>query len=307
MTERMRIGIVGTDTSHSIAFAELLNDRSHRYRVPGGEVVLAYPGGSPDFELSRSRVAGFAEEMSRRFGVWMADRPEQVAAECDAVLLLSADGRVHLEQFEAVAVGGKPVFIDKPLACSLKEATAIAELARAKSVPVMSSSALRYAEALTKQLQGREDDRPVGVDCYAPMFMEPTQRGYFWYGIHSAEMLYAILGTGCRCVRASGSGDAETIVGVWSDGTVGTIRGSRSGGFPFAAAIARERSSSFANIASEEKPFYASLLEQVMEMFRTGVPAVGMSETLEIIRFVEAANQSRENGGGPVELEPANS
>jgi hypothetical protein len=247
-------------------------------------------------------VAGFAEEMNRRFGVRMTDRPEEAAEQCDAVLLLSADGRVHLEQFAAVAAYGKPVFIDKPLACSLQEATAIAELARSKSVSVMSSSALRYAEALTKQLNGREADRPIGVDCYAPMYMEPTQRGYFWYGIHSAEMLYAILGTGCRSVKASASGDVETIVGVWNDGAVGAIRGSRSGGFPFAAAIARERSSSFVNIASEEKPFYASLLEQVMGMFQTGLSAVDMNETLEIIRFVEAANRSRENGGAPVEL-----
>ena len=56
MPDRMKIGIIGTDTSHSIAFTELLNDPNHRYHVKGGEIVVAYPGGSPDFELSASRV-----------------------------------------------------------------------------------------------------------------------------------------------------------------------------------------------------------------------------------------------------------
>jgi len=35
----------------------------------------------------------------------------------------------------------------------------------------------------------------------------------------------------------------------------------------------------------------------VLEMFRTGRPAVGADEMLEIIRFLEAANESRESGG----------
>jgi predicted dehydrogenase len=301
MPERLRIGIVGTDTSHSIAFTELLNDRSHRYHVKGGEVVMAYPGGSPDFELSMSRVAGFAERLNRQFNVKLASHPEQVAAECDAVLLLSADGRVHREQFETLVPYGKPIFIDKPLACDYKEAAAIARLAESTGVPVMSASALRYAEALTKQLSLYEDDPVLGMDGYGPMYMEPTQNGYFWYGIHLAEMLYAVMGGGCASVEASASGDQETIVGRWSNGTVGTVRGSRSGGYPFAAAIHGERRSSFVQIADEEKPFYASLLERVMKMFETGVPDVGMDLTLEIIRFIEAANESKASGK-PVNL-----
>ncbi|OMF22081.1 oxidoreductase [Paenibacillus sp. FSL H8-0548] len=295
MKEQMKIGIIGTDTSHSIAFAELLNDSMHRFHVQGGKVILAYPGGSPDFELSISRVTAFAEEMNSRFGVQIAERPEQVAEQCDAVLLLSADGRVHAKLFEAIVPYGKPIFIDKPLALSMKEAAAIAKLAEQWSVPIMSSSALRYAEALTKK-NNVVDDEVISVDCYGPMYMEPTQTGYFWYGIHLVEMLFTVLGGGCDRVKASGSGDQETITGVWKNGKVGTIHGSRSGGFPFVAAIHRENNSTFVDISSEEKPFYASLLEQVMAMFRTGIPAVDMSITLQIIRFIEAANESRETG-----------
>ncbi|GGD94403.1 Gfo/Idh/MocA family protein [Paenibacillus nasutitermitis] len=295
MKEKLKIGIIGTDTSHSIAFTELLNDSAHRYHVEGGKVTLAYPGGSPDFELSISRVAAFAGEMNSRFGVQIAERPEQVAEECDAVLLLSADGRVHKELFEAIVPYGKPIFIDKPLAASVVEAEFIAKLAEQWSVPVMSTSALRYAAALTKQ-NTNTDDKVIRVDCYGPMYMEPTQSGYFWYGIHLVEMLFTVLGSDCEQINASGSGDKETITGIWKNGVVGTIQGSKSGGFPFVAAIHREHSSSFVDIASEEKPFYASLLEQVMTMFHTGIPTVDMSTTLQVIRFIEAANESRDSG-----------
>lgn len=292
----MRIGIIGTDTSHSIAFTELLNDKEHPYHVEGGEIIVAYPGGSPDFQLSISRVAAFAEEMNLRFGVRVVEHPEQVAAECDAILLLSADGRVHREWFEIIAPYGKPVFIDKPLANSLEEAKAIFNLAAQWSIPILSTSALRYADALTRQLGSNHNDSIISVDCYGPMFMEPTQKGYYWYGIHSVEMLFTVMGGTCDHVMACTSGDQETITGVWSDGRIGTVRGSLSGSLPFMAVINREHSSLFVDIASEKTPFYASLLEKVMDMFRTGEPPVDKAMTLQVIRFIEAANESRETG-----------
>ena len=47
-----------------------------------------------------------------------------------------------------MAKGGKPVFIDKPLAASYEDAQAIAKLAREKNIKWFSSSTLRYAEGL---------------------------------------------------------------------------------------------------------------------------------------------------------------
>ncbi|MHA0858415.1 Gfo/Idh/MocA family protein [Paenibacillus sp. CMAA1364] len=296
MNQRMKIGIIGTDTSHSKAFTELLNDLEHPYHVEGGEVVIAYPGGSPDFELSISRVETFAKDMNYRFGVQMADTPEQVAEACDAILLLSGDGRVHLEQFEKIIPYGKPVFIDKPFANSSEEAKAIYKLAEQWSVPIMSSSALRYAEALTNQLDSNLDDSVVGLDCWGPMIIEPTQKGYFWYGIHLVEMLFTVLGTGCSSVQVSSLGDQDTITGTWHDGRIGTVHGSLSGTLPFIAVMQREKSSSFVDISSGVKPFYASLLEEIMMMFETRNSKIHMETTLEIIRFIEAANESRETG-----------
>ncbi|MBW7462373.1 gfo/Idh/MocA family oxidoreductase, partial [Paenibacillus sepulcri] len=53
---------------------------------------------------------------------------------------------------------------------------------------------------------------------------------------------------------------------------------------------------SFVDYNASSKPYYASLLEHVMEMFKDGSPDVAVVETLEIIRFLEAANESRASG-----------
>src|SRR5690554_1651592 len=99
---KLKIGIIGLDTSHATIFTELLNDREHPFHVSGGTVVAAYPGGSADFELSYSRIEGYTKIVRDQFNVQIMQSPEAVAELSDAILLLSVDGRVHLEQFKQV-------------------------------------------------------------------------------------------------------------------------------------------------------------------------------------------------------------
>jgi predicted dehydrogenase len=296
MTETKKIGFIGLDTSHVTAFARLFHDANDEFHLPGWRVAAAYPGGSDDFDLSKSRVEGFTSELRDQYGVRMVDSPEEVAERCDAVFIESVDGRVHPEQFKRVAPFGKPVFIDKPFALSSREAREMAELAKRHRMPMMSASALRYAAGLVLELEDESKGAVIGADCYGPMAIEPTQPGLFWYGIHAVEMLYAIMGRGCIHVTASVNDDHDLIVGVWRDGRIGTVRGNRKGNNTFGALIHREKGSQFADIYAHRKPYYAGLLEHVIRMIETGEPPIDPEETIEIVRFIESANESRETG-----------
>ncbi|MDB5084987.1 MAG: oxidoreductase [Bacilli bacterium] len=292
----LKIGIIGLDTSHVSAFAKLLNDTEHEYYVPGGNLCAAYPGGSHDFELSWSRVPGFQKELTELYAVRIVDSPEAVAEQSDAVLLLSVDGRVHLEQLSRIAPIGRPVFVDKPFAINSIDALKMADLSKTYRFPLMSCSALRYSEALNQTLQMKEHGNIIGADFYGPMEIQPVLPGFYWYGIHAAEMLYRTLGTGCVQVSVTTNHDYDLAVGVWSDGRVGTIRGNRKGNKTFGGLVHHERGSLFVDNSAYKKPFYANLLERIMEMFASGKPDVDILETLEIVRFLEAANESRATG-----------
>jgi predicted dehydrogenase len=296
MTTILKIGMIGLDTSHCEAFTKLLNDSAAPYHVPGGRVTVGYPGGSDDFALSYSRVDRITKTLKEEYGVQIVDSPEQVAEQCDAVLLTSVDGRVHLEQFGKIVPYGKPVYIDKPFAVSSSHARQIFELARRHQVPILSASSLRYAAPLEDALADKSGGVIIGADSFGPMNIEPTQGGLFWYGIHSAEMLYRVLGTGCVEVKATTNEDHEFVVGVWKDGRVGTLRGNRRGNKLFGLSIHREKDTQFVNASRHSKPLYAGLLEDVMNLFLHGQGSIDPSETLEIIRFLEAANESRETG-----------
>jgi predicted dehydrogenase len=199
-----------------------------------------------------------------------------------------------LKQFQEIAPYGKPVFIDKPMATSVVEARAIANLAKEHNIPLMTSSILRYGQPLIDALESGE--KLIGADCSGPMDLEETQPGLFWYGIHTVEMLYAALGGGCEHVTAFTTADSEFVRGVWKDGRVGTIRGSRGGSKQYCALLHGENSSRAVDVLNYPKPAYAGLLEQVLTMFQTGKAPIDIEESLEIMRFIEAANESRQSG-----------
>ena len=140
----IKLGIIGLDTSHVIAFTKAFNDPSDKDYVPGFRVVAAYKGGSPDVEESRKRVDKFTEELRDQWKVEIVDDIPTLCSKVDAVLLESVDGRPHLEQVKPIFAAHKPVFIDKPLASSYKDAKEIFELGKASGVPWFTASSLRF-------------------------------------------------------------------------------------------------------------------------------------------------------------------
>jgi len=292
----LRLGIVGTDTSHVIAFTSILNDPGHRDYVPGARLVAAYKGGSPDLAASRDRVEKYAAELQSKFGVEIVPDIPALLGKVDAVLLESVDGRVHLAQFREIARAGKPVFIDKPLASTLEDAREIARLAAQHGVRWFSSSALRYSSLLPElKLEGLQ-----GALVWGPAPLEPThQLDLSWYGIHAAEILYTLMGTGCEEVTRTFAPDAEIVTGRWKDGRVAAIRlGRPYSGYGAVVFAGKE-------IRPSQKDLYTGyrgLVEQIVRFFQTMTPPVPEQETLEMFAFMDAAQRSREAGGAPVKL-----
>jgi hypothetical protein len=297
----LRLGMIGLDTSHAEIFTVLLNDPQHVNHIPGGRVVVGFPGGSPDFGLSADRVAGYTQKLREKFEVAMLGSPREVAERVDAVLLTSVDGRVHLAQFREIVACRRPVFLDKPFAVTSADARAIAALAREHGTPLFSSSSLRFCGALRSALVAAEAGGIIGADFFGPMQLQPTQPGFFWYGVHTAEMLYTALGAGCVRVRVSSTADHDVAIGTWKDGRIGTIRGNRAGNKTFGGTVHRERASQAVDVANGRLPD-AGLIEAILAFFAGGPAPVSLDETVELTRFLEAANESRERGGSEVVL-----
>ena len=293
----LRIGMIGLDTSHVIAFTRLLNDTTHKDHVPGGRVVAAIKGGSPDVESSRTRVEGFTRQLETEFGVTILPTIEALCREVDVVLLESVDGRPHLEQARPVILAGKPLFIDKPVAGSLRDAVEIYALAAQHNVPVFSSSSYRFYESM-RTLKNTDVGEIRSVISYGPCSKEPHHPDLFWYGVHATEALFTILGPGCETVVRTATGDTDVATGVWSEGQVGTLHGLRNGKAPHQVIVFGSK-----QVAEQEgSGSYAPLVVEIMKFFQTGMPPVSARETLEMFAFMEAADESKRQGGCPVSI-----
>ena len=289
----LKLGIIGTDTSHVLAFTELLNDPAAKDHVAGAKIVAAFKGGSPDIPSSSNRVDTIAASLRDKYGVKICDTIEQLCAEVDGVLIESVDGRPHLAQAQKVIAAKKPVFIDKPLAGSLHDALEIVRMAKEAGVPMFTSSSLRYAKS-TQAVRGGSIGKVQSAETSSPATLEPHHPDLYWYGVHGCESLFAVMGTGCESVvrRTTPDGKIE-VIGTWKGGRTGTFREGKYGG------VARGEKGE-ATVGTYDR--YAPLVVEIVKFFQTGKSPVPVEETIELFAFMTAADESKRLGGKPVTL-----
>lgn len=288
----IRVGYVGLDSSHCTAFTDLFQSLPMK-DAQSVAVTAAYAGGSDDFPMSRDRVAGFTAQMQLH-GVTIVPRIEELLSCVDAVIVGSVDGRQHLEHARKTFGCGKPVFVDKPLAHNLTDALAIAELGRQTNTNWFSSSALRYQPVLSEIRSVLADDIR-GCDVFGPVKAAIGHDELAWYGIHSLEALFTLLGPRCERVSFLRTDSTDLVTGVWSDGRIGTFRGLRES--------LRYTQYGLTVVGKDQvvqKPLtwdYDGLVSEMAGFFRTGIPPVANDVTLRIMAFISAAQQSLQQGG----------
>lgn len=294
----IKVGIIGLDTSHVVAFTKLLNDPQASGTLAGVRIVAAFPGGSPDIPSSADRLQGFTEQV-QKMGVEIVDSVDTLVTKVDAVLLESVDGRPHLDQVRPVLKAGKPVFIDKPIAGSLADALEIFRLAEQYKVPCFSSSSLRFYPGVQAIRTSAEFGTIKECTASGPNSLEPHHPDLFWYGVHGVETLFTIMGTGCQSVTREDDGNLIIVKGIWSNGRTGTFRGNKEGKGGYAAQVVGEKGTVEVDMKGGG---YKALVEEICKFFRTGKPPVASAETIELFAFMEAADESKRQGGASVTL-----
>lgn len=292
----IKIGIIGLDTSHALAFTELLNGENNK-EYPDFRIVAAYPYGSKTIKSSYERIPGYIEGV-KKCGVEIVPSISELLKKVDCVMLETNDGNLHLDQALEVFKSGKIVFIDKPVGATLAQAIAIFELAKKYQVPLFSSSALRFV-AQTQKLSKGEFGPVLGADCYSPHKKELSHPDFGWYGMHGVEILFTVMGTGCVSVNRMKSPDADVVVGLWNDGRIGTFRGLQKGDPIYGGTAFTAKGAVPAGGYDGYKP----LLDQILTFFKTRVVPVSEKETLEIFTFMEASNQSVKQQGKIISME----
>lgn len=289
--KEVKIGIIGLDTSHSIAFTRFLNGEEKKDKYNDFKIVAAYPYGSRTIKSSYERIPGYIEQV-QKLGVEIVSSIPELLEKVDYILLETNDGNLHLEQANQVFKSGKIAFIDKPLGANLAQAIAIYELSKKYNVPFFTSSALRYVEK-NQKIRNGEFGLVLGADCYSPHSPEVSHSDFGWYGIHGVEMLFTVMGTGCAYVNRMSSDSTDVVVGKWIDGRIGSFRAIQQGESIYGGtAYTHSGAVSFGPYQG-----YEALLDEILNFFKTHVAPISEKETLEIFAFMEASNESKRKDG----------
>ncbi|HEY3320997.1 MAG TPA: Gfo/Idh/MocA family oxidoreductase [Planctomycetota bacterium] len=296
--EPLKAGIIGADTSHVVAFTQTLNAPDAAGDLAGVKVVAVFPGGSADIPSSISRVPEYVAKL-KAMNVEAVDTIEALLAKVDVVLLESVDGRPHLQQVIPVIKAKKPVFIDKPVGGTLADALEIYRLAAEANVPLFCSSALRFSPGIAAMKSDPKVGDVLGCDAWSPCSLEPHHPDLYWYGVHGCETLYTIMGAGCQSVTRTQTKDFELVTGVWKDGRIGTFRGIRGGKGDYGAMVFGSKGI----VQSGGFGGYQPLVIEIAKFFKTGKPPVTAEESIELYAFMEAADESKRQGGVPVTIE----
>jgi len=312
--EPIKVGVLGLDNYQAVAFTQLFHDPKATGDLSGIKVIAAFPAGSSDIEESVRELPKWTEGI-KKYGVAIAASPDDALKQVDAVLVMSVDGRAHLEQLKAVFKSGKPVYIGRPLAASLADVVEIFRLAEASKTPIFSCSQHRFSPGFIGMRNHPEVGEVLGCDVYGGCPREPHHPDLYWHAVHGVETLYTIMGPGCVSVTRVSTDVAEVVTGVWKDGRVGTYRGIRTGAPKYSATVFGTKGVSTAGIYGHGVPVkgvvptndrymgYEATAVEIAKFFKSKTPPVKAEETIELFAFMEAAEESKRLNGVAVKLE----
>jgi len=312
--EPVRVGIVGFDSYQALAFTQLFHKPpADNPDLAGLRVVAAWPGGSPDLEETAIDVARWRPHLVTQ-GVQIVETVDEVLEQSDVVMIMSIDGRAHLELAKQALKAKKPVYIGRPMAASLDDVIEMFQLAEKYDTPLFSCSQHRYSPGVIGMRNHPEVGKVQGCDVYGGCPIVPHHPDLFWHAIHSIETLYTIMGTGAVSVTRAQTAETELVTGVWQDGRIGTYRGIRKGAVRYSATVFGDLGVAKAGKYGYEAAVkgvvpkgrykgYEGVATEIAKFYKTRTLPVSPAETIELFTFMEAAHESKKRNGVPVRLE----
>ena len=290
MSEQIKVAIIGLDTSHAVAFPQLMQDPATpaEQRVEKLKAVTCLR-----FETPFQGKDGLdkRQEYLESIGVKVTENFDEAVADCDAILIEINDPSLHLEYFEKCAPLGKPIFLDKPFADNLENMKKIIESAKKYNVRYFTSSSLRFDADFTAGLA--EKVTPEKVLIWGPVGTPPAGNDVVWYGCHAFEMLQTAMGRGAKSVVGVKDQAGYVFHVSYDDGRRASVE--LSEGSPFGALI-RDRKNNCTTVkVTGTIPFYFMLLKEIVKFFEGEIP-VELTDSVEVMAMIEAAAKSIESG-----------
>ena len=203
----VRIGIIGTENSHAMAFAKYFNlPDAATGKMHYDDVRVVAVMGDPDSTAAIVKETGVA---------FVAEKVEDFFGRVDAIMITSRKGSVHSQFAMPFVEKGMPLFIDKPLTSDLAQAQELMKQIEAHGCKVMGGSGCKYVPAIQEIKDTVSALRASGEFMSAAMnfrvMMESVYDGIYFYASHLAEMGFAAFGHDAKALQAVRTGNSLIV------------------------------------------------------------------------------------------------
>ncbi len=275
----MRIGLIGTESDHAEEFLRMLNRelRHSDYRV-----TAIWGSDTPR-----------TSQLARTYDVdQMMSTPDKLLGQVDGVIVVDRHGDDHLPHALPFIEAGLPMFIDKPLARSLKDAELMLDAAERSGALVTSASALRWQQP-TEELAAsvRRLGRPDRIVATGSFYPDSEYGGLIFYGIHATELALQLAGAAVTDVTVEKAEPYEVRLAMWAKSTEVVIRLLQplpGEGTSFGAEVFKG-DHQVARRVTLPDDYMAPVLDKFVGMIRTGKAPLNRQELLMPVLLMETA------------------
>jgi predicted dehydrogenase len=284
-----RIGIVGSDNSHAVAYSKLANIE----HIAGDSRVVAISGPDPARTKEVAELGKIPE---------IVEDFRDLIGKVDAVLVVHRHGDLHAEHAIPFLEAGIPVYVDKPFAVSLEDCHRMLAAAKAGNTVLTSYSSLRWTPTTTSLVNRLPELGDIRVGQFAgPCDFTSEYAGPFFYATHVAEIAFRLMGDDVQTVQATQSGDSVVATLTFANNAVATFSYLGDAAYHFHATLFGTNDFAANEIVAGDESYGAGLLA-FLDAVDSGTAPLTDKQLLTPIAFVHAMQESLAGGGQVVNL-----
>lgn len=275
----IKIAFLGCDSTHTEAFGNRINGENSIYKnIVTVTSIWGVDGKQAAEKADKLRIPKCAKTI------------EEAIEGVDLAMVIGRFGDSHYMPAEMAIKKGIATFVDKPFTTDLKEAKALADLAKKNNVKMCSSSPLRFANEIVNAKEVAKTSQLVSVTVSAPAHCIDLQgdkrfESTFFYGIHGIEMLLELMGEKVDNVEMQNDGNTINVLMKFGKrtATLNLIRNADEF-YSFSAIFKDKILSASVNL---DGSYYSGMLDFILNRFYPGKETIPLQSTVDAISTLE--------------------
>lgn len=283
-----RIGIIGTENSHALAFSKIINlpdPHTGKMTYPDARVVGVFG----DTENSRAIIAEAKAD-------FITENADDFFGKVDAMLITNRKGSLHTQYAMPFIEKGMPLFIDKPFTSDVGEAEKLIEAAKKSGSKLCGGSGckLAYDAAILKnnvrELIAAGNMLSASINFSADP--ESEYDGFYFYAPHLTEMALEIFGENVKSVYATENNGSR--ISIWKYDNYDVSLHFTKGAAASSAVIYAVNGNIMRNI--DISMIYEREVRHFIHMLRTGEMPSSYERLVSPVKMIAAIEESVKSG-----------